>query len=258
MQLSVQNINVTVSNKNIVRAVSLEAKNGDFIGIIGPNGCGKSTLLRTIYRAIKPNTGIILFDGQDIKNISMSDSAKKLGVVGQFNHLNFDLTVLELVLMGRSPHKGLLATDTAEDYRIALSALRQVGMEDYTDRNFTTLSGGEKQRILLARALTQQPQLLVLDEPTNHLDIKYQLQLLTLVKSLGIGVLAVLHDLNLAAMYCDKLYVMKAGNIVACGQPHKILTRELIREVYEIDCTIQENKATGCLSIAYHPLCRYA
>ncbi|WP_371374744.1 ABC transporter ATP-binding protein [Sporomusa aerivorans] len=258
MHLSVQKIKVTLGNKDIIREISLESGKGEFIGLIGPNGCGKSTLLRTIYRVIKPNTGAILFDGKDLKDIRLSDSAKKVGVVGQFNHLDFDLTVLELVLMGRSPHKSLLAADTAEDYELALSAIRKVGMENYTDRNFTTLSGGEKQRILLARALAQQPRLLILDEPTNHLDIKYQLQLLSIVKSLGIGVLAALHDLSLAAMYCDKLYVMKDGKIVACGQPNKIITPELIHEVYEIDCAIQKNAATGCLSISYYPACRYA
>lgn len=258
MDLSLQNINVTLSDKHIISEVSLETKKGEFVGIIGPNGSGKSTLLRTVYRVIKPDSGAIFLDGKDLKNIRLDDSAKKMGVVGQFNHLNFDLTVFEMVIMGRTPHKRLLGADTAEDYQIALEALRKVGMENYGDRSFATLSGGEKQRVILARALTQQPQILVLDEPTNHLDIKYQLQLLTLVKSLGIGVLAALHDLSLSAMYCDKLYVMKEGKIVAHGHPKQILTPELIRDVYEITCTVQENAHTGYLSIVYDPTPRYA
>jgi iron complex transport system ATP-binding protein len=253
MDLSLKNIGVTLDNKSIISGVSLDARNGEFIGIIGPNGSGKSTLLRTIYRVIKPDCGAILFDGMDLKKVKLTDSAKKMAVVGQFNHLNFDLSVLEMVIIGRSPHKGFLGADKAEDYEIALAAIHKVGMENYADRRFATLSGGEKQRVILARALAQQPQILVLDEPTNHLDIKYQLQLLSIVKSLGIGVLAALHDLSLAAMYCDKLYVMKDGAIVTYGPPNKIITPQLIRDVYEIDCTIQKNSATGYLAISYHP-----
>lgn len=253
MDLSLKNIGVTLDNKRIISEVSIDAKKGEFIGIIGPNGSGKSTLLRTIYRVIKPDCGAILLNGRDLKKIKLADSAKNTAVVSQFNPLNFDLSVWEMVIIGRTPHKGFLGADKAEDYEIALAAMRKVGMENYGGRRFATLSGGEKQRIILARALAQQPQLLVLDEPTNHLDIKYQLQLLSIVKSLGIGVLAALHDLSLAAMYCDKLYVMKAGRLVAAGPPNKIITPQLIRDVYEIECTVQENAATGYLSIAYHP-----
>ena len=253
MDLSLKNIGVTLDNKKIISEVSLDAKKGEFIGIIGPNGSGKSTLLRTIYRVIKPDCGVILIDGQDLKRIKLADSAKKTAAVGQFNHLDFDLSVLEMVIIGRTPHKGFLGADKAEDYEIALAAIRKVGMENYANRRFATLSGGEKQRIILARALAQQPQLLVLDEPTNHLDIKYQLQLLAIVKSLGIGVLAALHDLSLAAMYCDKLYVMKGGALVAYGPPNQIISPQLIRDVYEIECSVHENAATGHLSIAYHP-----
>lgn len=258
MDLSLRDINVTLCKKQIISNVSLEANNGEFVGIIGPNGSGKSTLLRTVYRVIKPDHGAIFLGGKDLSNIKLADSAKHIGVVGQFNHLNFDLTVFEMVMMGRSPHKQLLGGDTDEDYQIALEALCKVGMEKCSDHNFLTLSGGEKQRVILARALTQQPKILVLDEPTNHLDIKYQLELLSLVKSLGIGVLAALHDLSLSAMFCDKLYVMKDGKVIACGEPKQILTPELIRDVYEIDCTIQENANTGYLSIVYYPTTRYA
>lgn len=258
MDLSLRDISVTLCKKQIISNVSLDANNGEFVGIIGPNGSGKSTLLRTAYRVIKPDHGAIFLGGKDLSNIKLADSAKQMGVVGQFNHLNFDLTVFEMVMMGRSPHKRSLGGDTDEDYQIALEALHKVGMEKVSEHNFLTLSGGEKQRVILARALAQQPKVLVLDEPTNHLDIKYQLELLSLVKSLGIGVLAALHDLSLSAMFCDKLYVMKEGKVIACGEPKQILTPELIRDVYEIDCTIQENANTGYLSIVYYPATRYA
>ena len=258
MDLALKNINVELGEKNIIRDVSLDVKNGDFVGIIGPNGSGKSTLLRTIYRIIQPSSGTILFDGQDLKKVKLAESAKKMGVVGQFNTVNFDFTVFEMVMMGRTPHKSLLGSDKPEDYEIALEAIKKVGMENYAHRSFSTLSGGEKQRIILARALAQQPQMLILDEPTNHLDIKYQLQILSIVKSLGIGVLAALHDLSLAAMYCNKLYVLKDGKVVTSGVPNKILTPELVRDVYEIECDIKENPATGYLAITYYPTCRHA
>lgn len=258
MDLVLKNINVSLGDKNIIQDISLAVAKGEFVGIIGPNGSGKSTLLRTIYRIIQPNSGTIILDGKNLKDIKLAESAKKMGVVGQFNTINFDFTVFEMVMMGRTPHKGLLGSDKPVDYEISLEAIRKVGMESHINRSFSTLSGGEKQRIILARALAQQPQLLILDEPTNHLDIKYQLQILSIVKSLGIGVLAALHDLSLAAMYCNKLYVLKDGNVITSGIPNKILTPELVRDVYEIECDIKEDPDTGYLAITYYPTCRHA
>ncbi len=254
MNLTLQNLEVTVEKKKIIKSISLSVGKGEFVGIIGPNGGGKSTLLKTVYRILKPSNGTIMFGGENMQNISLHTSARQMGVVGQFNTVNFDFTVMEMVLMGRMPHKKIFNADTQEDYKIALQALTQVGMQEAVNRQFVTLSGGEKQRIILARALSQQPQFLVLDEPTNHLDIKYQLQLLSIVKSLGIGALAALHDLNLAAMYCTKLYVLKNGCLVASGTPREVLTKERIRDIYEIDCDVNLDEQTGALSIVYHPL----
>jgi iron complex transport system ATP-binding protein len=253
MDLALQQLNVNLGQSRIVKNVSLTVGKGEFVGIMGPNGSGKSTLLRTVYRVTKPAGGTILLAGEDLQAIALADSAKKMGVVGQFNHLNFDFSVFEMVMMGRTPHKRLLGADNQEDYAIALNALKRVGMENYANRYFSTLSGGEKQRIILARALAQQPEILILDEPTNHLDIKYQLQLLSIVKSLGIGVLAALHDLSLAAMYCDTLYIIKAGQVVTSGAPHQILTPELVRDVFEIECSIEKHPLTGHLVISYYP-----
>lgn len=258
MNLALKNITVKLDNRSIIHDVSIEVEQGKFVGLIGPNGSGKSTLLRTAYRVIKPDSGAIILGNESLQNLRLIDSAKKMGVVGQFNTVNFDFSVFEMVMMGRSPHKGLLGADTQKDYDIALAALKKVGMENYSQRSFSTLSGGEKQRVLLARALAQQPQILILDEPTNHLDIKYQLELLSIVKHLGIGVLAALHDLSLAAMYCDKLYVLKDGKVIASGAPKEILTPELVRSVYEIECDIKENPDTGYLAITYYPVCHKA
>lgn len=258
MNLALKNITVKLDNQSIIHDVSIEVEQGKFVGLIGPNGSGKSTLLRTAYRVIKPDSGAIILGNESLQNLRLIDSAKKMGVVGQFNTVNFDFSVFEMVMMGRTPHKGLLGADTQKDYDIALAALKKVGMENYSQRSFSTLSGGEKQRVLLARALAQQPQILILDEPTNHLDIKYQLELLSIVKHLGIGVLAALHDLSLAAMYCDKLYVLKDGKVIVSGAPKEILTPELVRSVYEIECDIKENPDTGYLAITYYPVCHKA
>lgn len=254
MNLTLQDVDVTIEKTKIVKNVSLAVHEGEFVGIIGPNGSGKSTLLKAVYRVLKPSHGTILFGGENMQDIPLHTSAKQLGVVGQFNTVNFDFTVLEMVLMGRTPHKKTFSVDTQADYKLALQALTHVGMQDAVNRQFVTLSGGEKQRIILARALVQQPKFLVLDEPTNHLDIKYQLQLLSIVKSLGIGTLAALHDLNLAAMYCTKLFVLKNGCLIAAGTPQEVLTKERIRDIYEIDCDVNIDRKTGFLSIVYQPI----
>ena len=156
--------------------------------------------------------------------------------------------------MGRSPHKKFLDRDTKEDYDIIYDALNKVEMLEFIDRSFLTLSGGEQQRIILARALAQQTDCLILDEPTNHLDIKYQLQLMGIVKNLNVEVIAAIHDLNIAAMYCDKIYVLKEGNIVAYGTPKEVLTSELIKDVYGVDSIVINNPVTNLLNICYTPV----
>ncbi|WP_286926284.1 ABC transporter ATP-binding protein [Lysinibacillus sp. UBA6686] len=222
-----------------------------FVGLIGPNGCGKSTLLKSIYKVIKPQKGFVFLGHKDVLNSSTRMISKEMGVVGQFNELSFDFTVHEMVMMGRTPHKHLMESDNRKDYQIVADALNKVNLSEYADRSYLTLSGGEKQRVILARAIAQQPQFLILDEPTNHLDIKYQLQILKVVKSLNIGVLAALHDLTMATTYCDILYVIKQGQIMASGKPEEILTKELIEMVYEIDCEVYSNPITGGMAITY-------
>ena len=175
---------------------------------------------------------------QDISKMSVKESAKKLAVVAQHNYYNFDFSVGEVVLMGRSPHKKSLEPDNSEDYDIVNESLEKVGMLGFKNRSFSTLSGGEQQRVILARALAQQTPCLILDEPTNHLDIKYQLSLLNIVKSLNLTIISAIHDLNIASMYCDRLFVMKNGRIVGMGTPQEVLTKEFIKEIYDIDVEI--------------------
>ncbi|WP_282935188.1 ABC transporter ATP-binding protein [Paenibacillus sp. RC67] len=253
MELKVSDIAVSLSGTDIVKNISLQVGSGKFVGIIGPNGCGKSTLLKSIYKVLKPRKGSVFLDDRDVVKSSPKSIFRKMAVVGQFNDMSFDFTVHEMVMMGRTPHKHLMESDRKEDYGIVNEALQKVDLLGYSDRSYSTLSGGEKQRVILARAIAQQPEFLVLDEPTNHLDIKYQLQILSIVKSLRIATLAALHDLSLAAMYCDVLYVVKGGRVVASGRPDEVLTKELIRQVYEIDCEIYTHPINGRLAISYSP-----
>ncbi|HCQ89196.1 MULTISPECIES: ABC transporter ATP-binding protein [unclassified Clostridium] len=254
MNLKVDNIQVALSGADIIKDISLYVDSGQFVGIIGPNGCGKSTLLKSIYKVIKPKQGSVFLDEKDVLKSSPKSISKTMGVVGQFNDMSFDFTVYEMVMMGRTPHKNLMQSNNKSDYEIVNEALKKVDLVSYSNRSYLTLSGGEKQRVILARAIAQQPKFLILDEPTNHLDIKYQLQILSIVKSLEVGTLAALHDLSLAATYCDILYVLKSGEVIASGVPNEILTKELIKHVYEIDCEIYKNPVTGGLAIAYNPI----
>ena len=238
MNIKAENINITLEKNNILKGINIEVDNKELVGIIGPNGSGKSTFLKCIYRVLKPNDGAILLDKVDIKNMTVKESSKRLAVLSQHNNYNFDFTVKDIVLMGRSPHKKFMERDNKEDYDIVNDALKKVEMLKFKDRCFQSLSGGEQQRVILARALAQQPKCLLLDEPTNHLDIKYQLQLMRIVKNLNIEVIAAIHDLNIAAMYCDKIYVLKDGEVIKYGKPKDLLTKELIKEVYEVDAEV--------------------
>ena len=168
---------------------------------------------------LQPSAGAVYLDGRSLEACSFRESAKRVAVLAQHNFYNFDFTVQDVVLMGRAPHKKALERDNAQDYHIVREALETVGMESFRTRSFSSLSGGEQQRVILARALAQQTPCLVLDEPTNHLDIKYQLQLMDIVKKLNRTIIAAIHDLNIAAMYCTFLYVMKDGKVVQAGPP---------------------------------------
>ncbi len=252
MQLQTKDIQAVLGGTEILKGVSIAAGSGDFIGIIGPNGSGKSTLLKCIYRVLQPSGGAVYLDGRLLSDYSVKESAKQIAVLAQHNYYNFEFTVQDVVLMGRSPHKRAMESDNAQDYQIVRESLELVGMSAFIERSFSTLSGGEQQRVILARALAQQTPCLVLDEPTNHMDIKYQLQLMDIVKGLNRTIISAVHDLNIAAMYCTLIYVMKDGRVVAAGAPEEILTAELIREVYEVEAEVFRDKS-GYLRIFYHP-----
>lgn len=252
MRIQTEALQAKLGGTDILHGIDIDTGNGEFVGIIGPNGSGKSTLLKCIYRVLKPSGGAVLLDGKPLNGYSAKQSARRMAVVSQHNPVGFDFTVLEMVLMGRSPHKRAMDRDNADDYDIVRKALATVGMTGFEERAFTTLSGGERQRVILAQALAQQTPCLLLDEPTNHLDIKYQLQLMDIVKGLGITVIAAIHDLNIAALYCDRLYILSQGQIVAQGIPEQVLTPKQIREVYEVEVQILCDDS-GRMHILYHP-----
>lgn len=255
MKITTQQLHAVLGNTEILRGIDFEANEGEFVGIIGPNGSGKSTLLRCLYRVLTPSEGAVFLDGKELSSYRVKESAQKLAVVAQHNYYNFEFSVRDVVMMGRAPHKRALDRDTAEDYQIMRQSLKAVGMQEFEERSFSTLSGGEQQRIILARALAQQTSCLILDEPTNHLDIKYQLWLMDIVKNLDCTVISAVHDLNIAAMYCDRLYAMKQGKVIAQGTPHELLTPDLIRELYEVDAEVSID-GKGQLRIFYCPYSR--
>lgn len=251
MNIQTDTIQVSFGSKTILHDISLAIQDKEFVGIIGPNGSGKSTFLKCLYRVLQPNGGKIFFDGTEMSSLSHRDTALKMAVVAQHSTVNFDFSVLEMVLMGRSPYKGLLDRDQLDDYEIARHALAQVGLSDFESRNFNTLSGGEQQRVILARALAQRTECLVLDEPTNHLDIKYQLELMTIVKRLDATVVSAIHDLNLAAIYCDRIIALKDGHIVCSGTPQDVLSSDTIRHIYGVSAMVQ-TLPDGRLNIIYN------
>ncbi|WP_414448009.1 ABC transporter ATP-binding protein [Burkholderia sp. 22PA0099] len=229
----------------LLRQIALDARPGELVGLIGPNGSGKTSVLRCAFRYERPHAGRVTVGGEDVWALSGRQAARRIAVVLQDPPDEFGLTVGQVVAMGRTPHKRMLDGDTAEDVARIARALADVGLADAQARAFATLSGGERQRALLARALVQSPELLMLDEPTNHLDPRHQIALLALVKRLRITTLATLHDLNLAAAFCDRLFVLADGEIVAQGTPEAVLTAPLLKAVYGVDALVDRHPRGG-------------
>ncbi len=254
MQVEVKHVAIELAGQRILHGVSLHVESGELVGLVGPNGSGKSTLLRSVYRMLRPIAGRVLLNTDDVWKLSARESAQRTGVVVQEAPTDFEFSHRELVSMGRTPHKGIVSRDTSEDDTIVTDALQQVQVLGLAERPYITLSGSEKQRVLVARALAQQPKLLVLDEPTNHLDIQHQLELLELVQSLGITTLLTLHDLNLAAAYCHRLYMLFQGEIVAEGTPEEALTPERIQHVFKVQSVVGRHPLTGGLQLFFVPL----
>jgi iron complex transport system ATP-binding protein len=219
-----------------LRGLSLTAAPGAFIGVVGPNGSGKSTLIKLLSGYLRPQRGAVRLGDRDLAHLPPRERARRIAVVPQDIPATFDFSALEVVLMGRSPHLSALGVESARDISIAQAAMRQTGTESLQERALGALSGGERQRVLLARALAQQTPLLLLDEPTAHLDVNFQIETLRLLRALhaerGVTVLVVLHDLNLASLYCDHLAMLVDGRLLAEGPPGTVLTAERLEAVY--------------------------
>lgn len=231
MLLELDNVTISIDSNNIVNNIDITVPEKQFVGLIGMNGSGKSTLLKAVY-GINHYTGNIFLNGENIKNITLQELAKKISVLIQESSTDFDFKVKDIVMLGRLPYKNLFDSDTAEDYDIVSNSLKYVNMEKFADRYFNTLSGGEKQRVLIARILAQQTDFLILDEPTNHLDIKNQFQFFEIIKKLQFTVFSVLHDLNIAAKFCDYIYVLKDGRIYQKGTPAEVFNRQMLYDVF--------------------------
>ncbi len=254
MRLRLEQVSVWLDDHQALRAVDVTVPSGAFVSLVGPNGSGKSTLIRAAYRALRPRTGSVLVGEADVWSLSARESARRSAVVHQHEAEPAELTVEDIVAMGRTPHKSLFAPDRPADRAICAAALARVGLSDRRERTLGTLSGGERQRVLIARALAQQSPLLLLDEPTNHLDIRHQFELLALVRSLRLTTLAAVHDLNLAAQFSDYVYLLRAGAVVAAGPPAEALTPARIREVFGVDAHVTTHPVTGRPYLLLSPL----
>jgi len=251
MSITVDKVSFAAGNTLIVNGVSLAVEKGKVLGLLGPNGSGKSSLLRLICRLRKVRSGVIRLGEDDISAISRAELARRVAFVEQQSTTDTQLTVRDVVRLGRTPHRGLLSSWAADDDISVNQALSRVDMQDRAAQFWRTLSGGERQRVHIARALAQTPSELLLDEPTNHLDIQHQLDILSLVSKLGITCVIALHDLNLAAMFCDSLAVLEKGEVVAAGSAETVLTEDLIGRVFGVRAHIERSPVHGRFNIQY-------
>lgn len=238
MTVSADNLVWGVRRRTIVDDVSLRVSDGETLGLIGPNGSGKSSLLRLLSGLKPPQSGRVEILGRDIARVPRRTLARQVAFVQQNAMTDTNVSVRDVVRLGRTPHRSALSGWTAADEAAVSTALLRVDLVDRRAQPWQTLSGGERQRVHIARALAQSPRVMFLDEPTNHLDIHHQIEILRLVRALDLTSIVALHDLNLAAMFCDRIIVLQAGRVVACGTPAEVLTRTLLKEVFRVEAEI--------------------
>ena len=231
--------------KPLLTDVSFSAQPGETLTVVGPNGAGKSSLLRCLYRYLKPDQGSVRIDGEDIWALSARAVARKVATVLQEQPADFGLTVREVVTLGRTPYRQGLSGLGAHDRAMIDTAIGRMNLGGLAARQLASLSGGEKQRVMIARALAQEPELVILDEPTNHLDIRHQLEVLTMMRGLGPTVIASLHDLNLAAAFSDRVLLLSKGRVLGSGAPPEVLTTERVREAFQVHSFIDAEPMTG-------------
>jgi iron complex transport system ATP-binding protein len=254
MKLSINNVSFNYDSK-VLDDVTFTVESGSFLGIIGPNGSGKTTLLKIISKILKPSAGAVFISGNDVNSLSTKEVARKVGVVSQ-ESAAYPFMVFEVVLMGRTPHLGRFQKESENDFEIVENAMKLTETWKFKDKLITELSGGEKQKVVIARALAQEPEVLLLDEPTSHLDINHQIAILDLVKELCTGrnitVVSVFHDLNMAAKYCDSLILLNEGKIIIAGAPEVVLTHENIKKVFGIEVSVNRHPLTNSIYVIPH------
>ena len=252
--LEVRDIGFSYGGRPVLRGLSLSVAAGQLVGVVGPNGSGKTTLLKLITGVLSPNAGAVWIDGVDASKLGGRERARRVAIVPQAPQLPMGLTVVDVVLMGRSPHLGLLQWESERDLRVAAAAMEQTDVAHLAGRTLGKLSGGERQRAVVATALAQQAPLLLLDEPTSNLDLAHQTEVMELVRQVqserGGAVLAAMHDLTLAAQFCDRVVMLAGGRCFAAGRPRDVLTACNIREVYGAEVAILEHPATGAPVVA--------
>ena len=240
-----------------VRGVDLDVFPGEMLGMLGPNGSGKTTLLKLLDGMLLPHDGEVLVHGKSMVDLKRGEVAKVVAMVAQENFFRFDFSVLEVVLMGRFPHLGRLQFEKGKDLRIAVNALRATHSLELSGRSIHELSGGEKQRVLLARALTQEPGVILLDEPTSFLDLKYKKEIFDLIAGLtqekGLAVVVVSHDIDLVSQYCHRIVMLKQGSVHLAGTPDQVIAAASIEEVYECAVLVDRNPVTGKPRVSLKP-----
>ena len=244
MTLSLSGLQVTFQSRQVLNNINLQLEAGEIVGLLGPNGSGKSTLLRCLAGLLPRHAHHIQLNGTPLNKISVRDRAKQLAFVPQHAGVDGDLCVEQIVRLGRTPHRRGLFGWSEKDDQAVEHAIRLMKLAGLRHRLWRQLSGGERQRCQIARALAQQPRLLILDEPTNHLDIEYQLELMTLITQLPITVVVALHDLNLAANYCHRLVLLKSGSVIASGPPDAVLTPALIEDAWHVQADVMKQGKT--------------
>jgi len=247
--IRVRDLTFAYGDDEVVDGVSFEILSGEFVSVIGPNGAGKSTLLKLLHGVLSPSKGTIHLDGAPMNQFRRRDLAKRIAVVSRMPRFHFAVSALQLVLMGRSPHMGILAFEGKEDFDIAGEAMALTNVQDFKDRDVLSLSGGEFQRVQIAQALAQEPQIMLLDEPTSYLDIKHQISICQLLKRMNeekeITMVSVFHDINLASHFSDRIIVMEEGKIFGHGTPEEVITEASLESVYGCRVFVDENPLTG-------------
>lgn len=252
LAFSLDQVRYTPDHTLILDDVSLDVSSGHWVGILGPNGAGKSTLLRIMAGVLPASSGVVLFEGKALEQWSTRERAKQLAFLPQRTDLSFPFRVREVVAMGRTPYLERWQNESKADERIVEQTMALTEITRLADRNVMTLSGGEFQRVMLARALAQQPAFLLLDEPTTGLDLRHQFEVVDVLTTLvqqGVTIITVLHDLNVAASACTSVVLLRSGQVYVAGAPGDVLTVEAIRAVYGVDVTLGENPETGALQI---------